>query len=85
MKIKIDTEFKLVDVVSYLVIIGILIYFVIQISERNKLEFLNAQLRLKNCNLPDENIIPTINSFVDGKYSVIDDIVKTLEVEEGSG
>jgi len=76
MKIKLDTEIKLVDVVNYLVIIGILIYFVIQVSERNKFEFLNAQLRLKNCNLPDEMILPIIKSFVGGDYNVLDDIVK---------
>jgi len=67
-------EFKFVDVVAYAFIIGVLIYFVIQIGERNKLIYLNAQLRLKNCNVPEESFSNVIEAFLKNNYTVINNV-----------
>jgi len=83
-----NMEIKLIDVVAYVFIIGFLIFFVIQIQERNRLLLLNAQLRLKNCNVPGESFNNIIDEFLEDNYSVIDgvgDDLSTVVNGQGSG
>ena len=67
-------EIKLIDVISYSLIIILLIVFVLQIQDRNRLEYLNAKLRLRNCNIPEESLNSIIHEFMSDNYSSIEGV-----------
>jgi hypothetical protein len=69
-----NTEFKLIDVISYVFIIGLIIYFLFEIDERNKLIYLDAQLRLRSCGVNESNINNIISNFTKGNYSALSGI-----------